>query len=158
MIKGRRCPEIDCTETYAHCYIHNDRDVSITINGRITADAVRQPARNNCTVDDAKYDSTVKDITLRPGGYKWYTICNTGPVQYSFSTINRSTGFTLHILPPETDVKRYINDDEGQYYTCEDPDDKWRSKSNTCNVNSGSKIVLHNDSTVTITINGQIRT
>ena len=138
--------------------IHNDRDVSITINGRITADAVRQSARNNCTVDDAKYDSTVKDITLRPGGYKWYTICNTGPVQYSFSTINRSTGFTLHILPPETDVKRYMNDDEGQYYTCEDPDDKWRSKSNTCNVNSGSKIVLHNDSTVTITINGQIRT
>ena len=21
MIKGRRCPEIGCTETYAHCYI-----------------------------------------------------------------------------------------------------------------------------------------
>ena len=21
MIKGRGCPEIDCTETYAHCYI-----------------------------------------------------------------------------------------------------------------------------------------
>ena len=22
MIKGRRCPEIDCTETYAHCYMN----------------------------------------------------------------------------------------------------------------------------------------
>ena len=21
MIKGRRCPEIGCTETYAHCYM-----------------------------------------------------------------------------------------------------------------------------------------
>ena len=138
--------------------IHNDRDVSITINGRITADAMRQPARNNCTVDDAKYDSTINDITLRPGGYKWYTICNTGPVQYSFSTINRSTGFALHILPPETDVRTYIDGGGGQYYTCENPDKHWRSKSNTCNVDTGSKIVLHNDSTVSITINGQIRT
>ena len=27
MIKGRRCPEIDCTETYAHCYTSKKIDV-----------------------------------------------------------------------------------------------------------------------------------
>ena len=138
--------------------IHNDRDVSITINGRITADAARPSPPSGCTSDNTKYDSTVKDITLRPGASKWYTICNSGPVQYSFSTVDRDAGFKLHILPPETDVRRYLNGNGGSYYTCETPDKRWFGKSGTCNVDTGSKIVLHNDRDVSITINGRIRT
>ena len=138
--------------------IHNDRDVSITINGRITADAARPSPPSGCTSDNAKYDSTVKDITLRSGASKWYTICNTGPVQYSFSTVDRDAGFKLHILPPETDVRSYLNGNGGSYYTCETPDKRWFGKSGTCNVDTGSKIVLHNDRDVSITINGRIRT
>ena len=138
--------------------LHNDRDVSITINGRITTDVVRQTFPNNCTVDNARYDFTANDFTLKSGWYKPYTICNTGPVQYSFSTTNRDAGFKLYVLPPETDVRGYVNDSEGYYITCEDPDKRWFSKPGTCNVSVGSRIVLYNDSTVPITINGWIRT
>ena len=137
--------------------MHNDRDVPITINGRITTD-VRQSFPNGCTTDEARYDFTVNGITLNPGASHWYTICNTGPMQYSFSTATRETGFTLHVLSPETDVRSYVNDDKGYRYTCEDPDNIWYSRSNTCNVSVGSRIVLQNDSDVPITINGWIRT
>ena len=138
--------------------LHNDRDVSITINGRITTDVARQTFPNNCTVDNASYDFTANDFTLKPKGYKSYTICNTGTVQYSFSTTNRDAGFKLYVLPPETDVRGYVYDSEGYYTTCEDPDKRWSSKPGTCNVSVGSRIVLYNDSTVPITINGWIRT
>ena len=138
--------------------LHNDRDVSITINGRITTDVARQTFPHNCTVDNARYDFTANDFTLKPGWYKPYTICNTGPVQYSFSTTDRDAGFKLYLLPPETDVRGYVNDSEGYYITCEDPDKRWFSKPGTCNVSVGSRIVLYNDSTVPITINGWIRT
>ena len=79
-------------------------------------------------------------------------------MQYSFSTTDANAGFTIHILPPETDVDSYINDYEGYYYTCEDPDIVWQSKSNTCDIEAGSSVLLLNDSDVSITINGWIRT
>ena len=137
--------------------MHNDSDVPITLNGRITTN-VQQSFPNGCTTDGANYDSTVNDSTLNPGAFRWYTICHTGLMQYSFSTAAKDTGVTLHVLPPETDVRSYINDGSGYRYTCEDPAVSWHSKSNTCNVVVGSRIVLHNDGAVPITISGSIRT
>ena len=113
---------------------------------------------NGCTKDDANYDFTPNGITLRSGASQWYTICNTGPVNYSFSTATRDTGFKIYVLPPETDVRDYVRDGRGYYYTCEDPDDVWHSKSNTCNVSVGSRIVLYNYGAVPITISGSVRT
>ena len=138
--------------------LHNVRDVPITINGRITTDVAQQSFPNDCTADNARYDFTAKDFTLNPGASRWYTICNTGTMQYSFSTADRDAGFALYVLPPETNVTSYVNDGNGYRYTCEDPDRRWYSKSNTCNVSVGSSIVLHNDRDVPITINGRIRT
>lgn len=44
--------------------VQNNRDASITMNGRTTTDAIRQPVRNTCTVDDTRYDSTVNDSII----------------------------------------------------------------------------------------------
>ncbi len=137
--------------------IHNDRDVSITIDGSITTDVARQSFPNNCTTDSANYDFTTS-VTLRPGWFIPYTICNTGDVQYSFSVPAKNGAFALHVLPPEIDVSGYVYDGRGYHYTCEDPDDHWYSKSNSCNVIVGSRIALHNDSNVPITIDVRIRT
>ena len=127
-----------------------------------TIQVIPPPARtqypNDCTTDNTLYDIPVTGYRLGSGYYTWYIICNTGPVQYSFSTTDANAGFTIHILPPETDVDSYINDYEGYYYTCEDPDIVWQSKSNTCDIEAGSSVLLLNDSDVSITINGWIRT
>ena len=128
--------------------LHNDRDASIIINGHITTNIREQSFPNGCITDSANYDFTANDFTLKPKGYKSYTICNTGTVQYSFSTTNRDVGFKLYVLPPETDVRGYVYDSEGYYTTCEDPNKRWISKPGTCNVSVGSRIVLYNDSTV----------
>ena len=112
---------------------------------------------NDCSTDEARYDAAVNDSTLNPGEFSWYTICNTGMVQYSFAATDRDAGFALYVLPPETDVGDFVNGG-GSYYTCEDPDKRWYGKSGTCNVDVGSRIVLHNDRTVSITINGRIAT
>ena len=138
--------------------LHNDYDIPITINGRITTDVAQQPFPNDCTTDDRRYNINLQNYELNPGRYAWYTICNTGTVEYSFSTADRDAGFALYVLPPETDVGSFVNDGEGNYYTCEDPDDGWYSRSNECNVDVGSRIVLHNDYDIPITINGRIRT
>ena len=138
--------------------LHNDRDIPITINGRITTDVRQQSFPNDCATDNTRYDITLKNYELKPGRSGWYTICNTGTVQYSFSTADRDAGFALYVLPPETNVRSYINDGEGYRYTCEDPGDRWYSKSDTCNVDVGSRIVLHNDRDIPITISGRIRT
>ena len=112
---------------------------------------------NDCTTDDQSYNINLKNYGLEPGRYAWYTICNTGTVQYSFAATDRDAGFALYVLPPETDVGDFV-DGGGSYYTCEDPDKRWYSKSGTCNVDVGSRIVFHNDRTVSITINGRIVT
>ena len=143
--------------------IDNYGDSDITFNGRITTDG--QPAAddrgpqfpNGCTKDNARYDAA-KDFTLNQGGYRWYTICNTGAVQYQFSVPERNSGFALYVLPPETDVRGFMTEGSGSYYTCEDPDVNWYSKSGTCNVETGSRIVVHNDLGVSIDVTGRIRT
>ena len=113
---------------------------------------------NGCSTDSARYDHTVNNLRLNPGAYQYYTICNEGTVQYAFKSMNRSTGFTLHVVPPETNVRDYINEGGGYYYTCEDPDTQWSSKSGRCNIDVGGRIIIHNDRDASVTVNGKIRT
>ena len=138
---------------------HNDRTVSITINGKITTSQTRtQSFPNGCTTDDKSYNINMKNYELKPGRFASYTICNTGTVQYSFAATDRDAGFKLYVLPPETGVSDFVKKRGGSYYTCEDPDKRWYSMSGTCNVDVGSRIVFHNDRTVSITINGRVVT
>ena len=138
--------------------LHNDRDVSITINGRITTDVARQTFPNNCTVDNANYDFTANDFTLNPGWHMPYKICNTGQVEYQFSVVEKIKGFSIYVLPPETDVSDFVYTRSGYYKTCEDPDKHWFNKPGNCTVTVGSHIVIHNDRDIPMTINGWIRT
>ena len=113
---------------------------------------------NGCSTDNARYDYDVNNLRLNAGVYRYYTICNEGTVQYSFSATSRGTGFTLHVIPPDTNVRDYISRGIGNYYVCEDPDKQWSSKSGRCNVDVGSRIIIHNDRDVSVTVNGKIRT
>ena len=112
---------------------------------------------NGCTTDDRRYDITLKNYELKPGWYKWYTICGS-PISYSFSTSSSYDGFSIYVLPPDTDVSDFVNNREGRYYVCEEPDSQWHRKSNTCNILPGSNIVLHNTMDDSIYISGWIRT
>ena len=115
-----------------------------------------QKPTNDCRGDDSSYDQTIW-TTIKSGWYITYTICSHGPISYSFSTDSEYDGFRLYILPPATIVEDFVNYGNGKYYTCEDYDKSWSSKSNTCNVASGSKIVVHNDGSNAIMISGKIK-
>lgn len=113
---------------------------------------------HGCTTDDARYNATVEDRAIDSGWYLWYTICNTGALQYSFSTTSQYDGFLLFLVTPDSDVEGFIEDGTGAYYTCEEYGTHWHKRSNTCHVESGTKVVLYNDSSRSITINGWMRT
>ncbi len=119
---------------------------------------VPPPAQSSpaCERTDFTYDWTINEFELESGWYQWYTICGS-PISYSFSTSSSYDGFNIYVLPPETDVEDFVNNG-GAYYTCEDPDEQWHRKSNTCNIEPGSNIVLDNTMDNSIYISGWIRT
>ena len=112
-------------------------------------------ASSGCPQGGYTYDRSIEDRTLEPRHYVWYRICSS-QISYTFSTASQYTGFLLYLVTPETDVRGFINDGEGRYYTCEEYGTHWHSKSNTCNISPGAKIVLHNDGDDTLHISGRI--
>ena len=102
------------------------------------------------------YDWTITEKKLRPGWYTWWKICSED-VSYSFATDYKRDGFMVFVLPPYTDVKSFMSDRDGRYYTCEEYEKTWHKKSNTCNIAPGSHIVLKNTEENTVTIDGRIR-
>ena len=163
-------PCVDVTKHWSlksgTCYIrtgstiilHNDRDVSITINGHITTNVKHQSFPNGCTVDNYKSHSNKNPFTLNPGWYQSYRICNTGPVEYQFSVAEKIKGFSFYVLPPETSVSDFVNTGSGYYKICEDPDKHYFVQRGNCTVTVGSHIIIHNDRDIPMTINGWIRT
>ena len=102
----------------------------------------------------SEYRSTGK--YLQSGWYMTYSMCNRGPVYYSFSTDHEYDGFRVYVLPPETDVGDFVSHGAGRYYTCEGHDETWHVYSNTCTVRAGSNIVVHNTEDRTIRIDGYV--
>ena len=102
------------------------------------------------------YDWTITEKKLRPGWYTWWKICS-GDISYSLATDDKRDGFMIFVLPPSTDVKSFMKDRDGRYYTCEEYEKTWHKKSGTCNIAPGSHIVLKNTEENTITIDGRIR-
>ena len=101
------------------------------------------------------FDQDVSE-SLKPGWYIKYTICSHGPISYVFSTDSKYDGFEIYLLPPETDVEKFISDGEGSYYVCEEYGEIWHVKPNTCSIESGSNIVLYNPMDNTIRIDGYV--
>ncbi len=113
---------------------------------------------HGCPLEGYTYDVWVDGETIEPGWSIWYDICSTTPIYYSFTTDDPEDGFLLYLLPPETDIDDFISYGAGSYYTCEEYDVSWHSKSNTCKVELGSKLVIHNDGMNAIRIvDGYIR-
>ena len=102
----------------------------------------------------SEYRSAGQD--LQAGWYMTYTVCNRGPVYYSFSTDHEYDGFGIYVLPPETDVGNFVGERVGSYYTCEGHGQTWHSYHNTCTVEAGSSIVVHNTEDRTIRIDGYV--
>ena len=115
------------------------------------------PSSSSCERTDFTYDWAINEFELESGWFQWYTICGS-PISYSFSTSSSYDGFSIYVLPPDTDVSDFVNNREGRYYVCEEPDSQWHRKSNTCNILPGSNIVLHNTMDDSIYISGWIRT
>ena len=102
------------------------------------------------------YNWKISEKTLQPRWYSYWKICS-DEISYSFATDNKSDGVMIFVLPPATDIKDFINDRDGKYYTCEKYEAVWHKKSNTCNIAPGSHIVLYNIEENAITVNGYIR-
>ena len=103
-------------------------DRSYEVNPPTNPPQTRTTFPNGCSTDNAKYDHTVRNLIVNPNAYTFYTICNLGIVQYSFSATHEGTGFKLHVLPPDTNVRDYLSKRGGDRYICEDPNKEWSSK------------------------------
>ena len=101
------------------------------------------------------YESEMNDI-IPSNWYFTYPFCSDGKYSYSFST-DENSSFEIYVLPEETDVDDFVNEDKGNYYTCEEPDTFWISKSNECIVDQGSKIMIFNNENFAIKVDGKIR-
>ena len=111
---------------------------------------------NGCDYDNVVYDQEISD-SLKSGWYSSYTICNNGYISYYFTTNNEYQGFLIYLLPPETDIGKFLEHRKGEYYLCEEIDEIWVSKGNRCNVAVGSNIVLYNPNSYTIEFTGYIK-
>ena len=114
------------------------------------------PVTTDCLHDNYTYDQDVENLVLESGEYVWYVICSNGMINYQFSTGDPYSGFLIYLVAPESNVHDFINNNDGLYYTCEEYGTHWSSKSNTCNVGSGTKILLYNDGSTTLNISGGI--
>ena len=112
---------------------------------------------NKCDKIHNDYDFTIENKVLKPSWYEWWTLCSEDQINYWFGSDDKQDGFMIFLLPPETDVSDFINDDIGKYYTCEEYGKTWVSKSNSCNVKPGSSLVLYNYNESTIRLDGYIR-
>ena len=112
---------------------------------------------NKCDYTDYTYDTTINNEKLDSGWYTWWTLCTDYTIDYHFSTDDEYNGFMIFVLLPETNVDDFIDNRDGKYYTCEEYEKTWISKSSTCNIAPGSSIVIHNYGDNTIWVNGWIR-
>ncbi len=131
-----------------------ERFASGNSNPNIPSPAPRIPSSSYCENVYDNIDWTINKV-LKSGWYVYWKICSED-ISYSFSTSNKSHGLMIFVLPPETDVKSFMESDDGSYYTCEEYEKTWHKKSNTCNIAPGSHIVLSNPEEDAIRINGWI--
>ncbi len=131
-----------------------------TFNGYLDSDGCpdtepkTQSASDDCM--SANHDYPIIDLLLESSYSMSYNLLRDGQIVYCFSTDNEYEGFMIYILTPETDVADFINYGDGYYYECEEYGITWLTKSNTCNIASGSTFVLYNDGPNAIRINGWI--
>ena len=110
------------------------------------------------TYCDHVYDSYDwnMDEELKPGWYSYWKIC-AHDISYSFATDQDTSGFMVFVLPPATNIKDFMDERDGNYYICEEYEVTWHKKSNTCNIEPGSHIVLYNPEESAIRLSGWIR-
>lgn len=141
----------DCNiEPGSNIMLYNHGTDTISVNGWIkTVD--------DCKHTDYAYNNDI-DTTIKPSGLRWWSLCIDETVEYHFTTGNSNDGFQIFILPPETSTRAFIYERVGNYYECEEYEQGWITKSGSCKIEPGSKIVLYNYESNTINIDGWIRT
>ena len=161
--------ELYGTDGYKNPNSYVTRDTKFTLNDSVDnnttlpipdTESTTPTTPNNdsyCDGIDYKYDYIIDDLRLDSEWYQLYPICSSRELNYSFSTNDSQDGFLIYVLTPETNVDDFINDGAGRYYTCEEYGQRWHKKSNTCNIEYGSKIVLYNTQKNTIEITGWIK-
>ena len=86
----------------------------------------------------------------------WITIpfCGSGSYYYTLSTDNENDGFDIYVLPSETDPQTFLSESGLKYVDCGRK--HMQIFSHTCNVETGSKILIYNYKSNPIKISGQI--
>jgi len=90
---------------------------------------------------ETDYDKT---IALDEGEYITIPFCSGGTTIYQISSEDKSNGFHVYVLPPETDSKNFIEFGVGKYYpdcSTENPMVKFGYE---CTVPDGAKLVIYN--------------
>lgn len=87
-------------------------------------------------------------ITLSDGYYIQIYFCNTGKIYFSTEkAYESSASYKVYVLGNDNTAKNVVNGVGKFYPDCSGHKNNWNSFSNTCNVQSGSSLVLFNPST-----------
>ena len=86
----------------------------------------------------------VDDLFLEDGSYSWRSFCRGGEYTFSLEGSSKSNGFKFWVITPETDARKFINDNEGLHYPSCNEKGLWTSYTSTCNIAKGSYLLVHN--------------
>jgi len=90
------------------------------------------------------YTEFEDDLFLEDGSYSWRSFCRGGEYTFSLKGSSESNGFRFWVITPETDARKFINDNEGLHYPSCNEKGRWTSYTNTCSVAKGSYLLIHN--------------
>jgi len=105
------------------------------------------------------YDKEFEDdIFLEDGHFSWRSFCSGGQYTFNLKGSSESDGFKFWVITPETDARKFINDNEGLHYPDCNEKGLWVSYTKTCNVAAKSQLLILNPRDGGKTINVDVTT
>jgi len=92
-----------------------------------------------------QYDYS-KTITLSDGYSKKIRFCNSGSVYFTTERVSSAGGYKVYVIGSGANQWDVINGKAPFYTGCSAYETTWKSFSNSCNVESGSSLVIYNPS------------
>ncbi|MEX0656630.1 MAG: hypothetical protein WD154_03695, partial [Nitrosopumilaceae archaeon] len=90
---------------------------------------------------DIEYE---KSITLADGYYQVIPFCKGGSYFFTTNTNDQYNGYKVYVVPPNTDPEEIISGNEPYYLSCSAYENEMTSFSQSCNVDSGSYLLIYN--------------
>ena len=90
-----------------------------------------------------EYDET---FTLRDGWWNQFPFCTSGEIYFSTERVSSTGGYKVYVLDADSNPDDVILGTEQFYVDCSGYEDNYSAFSKSCNVESGSTLVLYNPS------------